>query len=364
MAFDRAARAGVRLARAVASEVRLHLARGLDHIWNTPCAEERPCHHEVGLQIAVETMRDCVIREPESGAGRPEVVMLEEPIDISLANVKGSSIIVSRLDAGLRALAPAVMGMGCVSTRARKLLFALLDAQRRCLLSGSGDEMDHRGSHTLVSARALLTLAERGDDSAIFEHVNAYVGNSALLGTLLRTLAAAAEETPTRAATAQRIWPVMMRHLLGLNVTGHSAFRDQYCGDRTLANLIPNAAPEGWYLYGEIETKPIVWWEPLAWRAEVEAWLEEAAGKAECADQLVSFVGALSMEQQVSTGLPWIARLVLVDPRRVAGHTFLLTDWLIERRTAAGGAGLLSIWQEIVDALVVEGVTKLAGYSE
>ena len=47
--FDRAAHAGINLARAVASEVRLHLARGLDHLWTTPCAKGRICHHEAGL---------------------------------------------------------------------------------------------------------------------------------------------------------------------------------------------------------------------------------------------------------------------------------------------------------------------------
>ena len=362
-AFGRAARGGVRLARAVANEVRLHLARGLDHIWDTPCVEGGLCQHEVGLQIATETMRDCVL-VPESAAVRPEVVTLEEPFDTALADLKGASIIASRLDAAIRALAPAAMGNGCVSTRARRLLVALLDAQRRSLLSGEGDEMDDRGSHTLVGARALLTLAELGDDGAIFDHINAYMDNSALLGTLLRAFAAAAEETPTRAATARCIWPRVMSHVLKRNVTSDSAFPDDYCRDRALASLIPNASPEGWYLYDEVEEKAITWWEPLAWRSEVEAWLAVAAGRARCVDQLVSFVGVLPMEQEVRTALPWVARLVLADPGRVARGTFLLADWLIERRAAASDGGLLSTWQEIVDALVVEGVTRLAAYSE
>ena len=42
--FDRTARACIRLARAVPNEVRLHLARGLDHVWDAPCAEAGSCH--------------------------------------------------------------------------------------------------------------------------------------------------------------------------------------------------------------------------------------------------------------------------------------------------------------------------------
>jgi len=62
--------------------------------------------------------------------------------------------------------------------------------------------------------------------------------------------------------------------------------------------------------------------------------------------------------------LPWIAKLALPAPDRVANRTFLLASWLIEIRSAALDADLLADWQRIVDALVVAGVTRLAPYSE
>ena len=40
--FRRASTAGHKIAQAVASEVRLHLARGLDHLWATPCVQDGP----------------------------------------------------------------------------------------------------------------------------------------------------------------------------------------------------------------------------------------------------------------------------------------------------------------------------------
>ena len=198
----------------------------------------------------------------------------------------------------------------------------------------------------------------------MYEHIDAYADSSALLGTLLRALSAAAEETPTRAETARRIWTGLMRHVLESGVNERAVFRGHYHGVRTLAALIPNAAPENRYLYREIRAKPISWWQPLAWPSEIEAWLEFAAGKAECIDQLLAFLRVLAVEDQVRTGLPWLAGLALADTARVARGTYLLPQWLIDTRSAAVDASLQTLWQEVVDALVVEGVGRLAPYSE
>ena len=303
-AFERVARAGVNLAQAGASEVRLHLARGLDHVWQTPCAENGHCHHQVGWLIATETMRYCVLGDWEPDTGRRNILALEEPTTEAFANIDDGSILAVRLDAAIRALAPAATTNICVSTQSHDLLLAVLNAQRQSLLSHEHDKMDNRGSHTLVSARALLTLAEQ-DDAAVYEHINAYADNSALLDKLLRALSAAAEETPGRAATARRIWPNIVRHVLEMNDSNHTPFQDSHYGDMALAALMPNAASDTSYLYREVQDNPIAWWDPLMLRSEVEAWLPIAAGRAICVDQLISFISVLTPEDQVSPGLSW-----------------------------------------------------------
>ncbi|MCY4383622.1 MAG: hypothetical protein OXE44_10780, partial [Nitrospinae bacterium] len=171
--FERAVRAGVNLARAVAYEVRLHLARGLDHVWKTPCVEEGLCHHDLGWRIAVETMRSCVLGARDLETGRRRILTLKEPVTESLARTADDSVRVSQLDAAIRALAPAAMANICVSSKARELLLTLLAAQRRSLLNSEHHDLDSRGSHTLVSARALLTLARDANDAAIYEHIDA-----------------------------------------------------------------------------------------------------------------------------------------------------------------------------------------------
>ena len=361
-AFKRASAAGLKIARAVANEARLHLARGLDHLWVAPCVQDKPCHHQAGMQVAIETMRDCAIGDWNPDTGVHSTIVLDEPLAESLANTADHSILPSRLDASIRALAAAATANICVSTSARDLLEALLAAQRRSLLNYKNNNADGRGTHSLVSARALLTLARHGDDTAIYDLIDAYADNLALLSNLLYALSAAAEETPDRATVARRVWPSIVRHVLDLHSRGHVKFREDFHAEMALAGLIPNPAYEAQYLYREIQEKPIVWWEPLPLEAEVDAWLAPAAGKARCVDQLIGFLRVLTVEDQARVGIPWVSTLVLGNPGPIAKGSFMLADWLIETRSAA--AGLSARWQQIVDALVVEGVSRLAPYSE
>ena len=252
----------------------------------------------------------------------------------------------------------------CVSRSAQDLLMVLLDAQKRALSSHKQDGLDQRGTHALVTARALLTLAREGDDTALYEQIDSYANHPTHLGHLLRGLSAAAEERPDRAATARRIWPDVIRHVLDLNDNGHAPFGGRSFGDLTLAALIPNPTYSTQYLYPELQGEPILWWDPLALRQEVEAWLVPANGKPTCVDQLVIFLRVLSPDDQARVGLPWMAELVLEKPRNIANRTYLLANWLVETRASAATVGLTDIWQQIIDALVVEGDSHLAPYSE
>jgi cytochrome c1 len=361
-ALERAVSSGINLAHAIANEVRLHLARGLDHVWDVPCTDGT-CHHEVALRLVVETMRDCVLGEWDSESGQRRLLKLEDPVGDSLAGIGDSAILFSRLDAAIRALAPATMANICVSARARDLLMVLLRAQRRALLAYEHD-MDSRGSHALVSARALLTIGAEGDNVPIYEHIDAYADNSTLLGAVLRALSAAAEEESSRAATARRIWPDVIKHVLGFGESGHTPFLGRHYDDMSLAALMPNAAFEVAYLYQEVKDTPIGWWDPVAWQAEIDAWLPIAAGNATCVDQFISFLGGLAPSEQVRIGLRRIATLVLADPAQVARRSFLLSTWLIEIRSAGVDLGVSAEWQRVVDALVVAGASRLAPYSE
>ena len=314
--LERAVAASMKLAQSGTNEVPLHLARGLDYLWKAPCAEDGCCHHEVGWRIVTETMRHCVFSgwDPATKRRTRTVLTLQEPYAESLDRVDDSAILAFRLDAAIRALAPAAVADVCVSARACDLLLTLFDAQRRSLLIEDHHDADPRGSHNLLTARALLTLTQECNDAPIFEHINAYADNSTLLWHLLSALSAAAEETPERAAAARRIWPSVVRHVLELNQSGHTAFRGRTSGDMALAALIPNATSEGSYLYPEVEDSRIAWWHPIEMQPEVEAWIATAAGRPYCVDHLIHFLRVLTPEEQVRTGLSWVSKLVSADP--------------------------------------------------
>ena len=363
-ALGRIAGAGLNAAQAVSNEARLHLARGMDHLWATPCVQDCTCHHELGLETVTEMMRDCALGDWNPDTQRRDVIRLDDPTPRSIANIGDESILTSRLDASIRALAPATMSDICISTAAGELLTTLLTAQSRSLLWRQEHRVDYRGNHFLVRARALLALAQAGDDTAIYESVSAYAANPGLLYGLLSALSAAAEESEENAAVARRIWPGLFRHVLDSYQAEDSTIGNTIYRDLALASLIPNSEPESGFLYRELKGEPLIWWDPSELHSEIDQWVQAAAGNAVCVDQLISFLRALTTEDQARVGLPWIATLVLGSPGEIAKSSSMVVTWFIETRLAAISAGLEDLWQQIVDVLVVEGVGRLARYSD
>jgi len=361
-AYARVVAAVTGLAHANVLQTRLFLARGLDHTWASPCTHDATCPHHAALRAAVDMMRDCVLGPWNMERQERPIEVLDDPVVETLPVLPDAKIYVSRLDAAIRALGPAAAAGICVSDGARALLDVLLDAHRRALLAHERGT-DYRGTHSLAAARALLAL---NDDDAILSHIDAYVDNSALLDQALRALAAAAEEDEQRAETAHRVWPHLVARVIDAHEAGLTPFKSESPGrDYTLAALLPTPAGEATYLHSEFSGKPIVWWDPTTWQATVDRWLDFAAGKPTCVDNLVRFVASsLPAAEQARIGVPWVARAVLADPGAVAGRCYTLTSWLVEIRTADDGAALSSDWQRTVDALVVAGDTRLAPYSE
>jgi hypothetical protein len=307
-------------------------------------------------------MRDCALGPWDQTSQRRSTLRLSDPVPEALAQVKSDNVYVSRLDAAIRACGVAASGSSCVQTQARELLLAMLDLQRRGLLHEPG--YDDRGTHTLIAARALLTLAAAGDDGPLHEHVAAYADNETLLGMLLRAVTAAAEESPTAADTARRIWPSLITQVLDLHAAGHNPFSDDYFGQAALAALIPTRTSDIEFLYREVEQSPIEWRDARAWQSEIEAWLRIAVAKSQCVDSLIALIETLPITDQVAIALPWVRMLVLPNPGAVVRRSYSLSRWLSGIRPTAVDLGVLDDWQELVDALVVAGDIALAPYSE
>ena len=359
----RIADAAFRLARAVPEETRVHLARGMDAIWDSPCIEDGRCHHELALDVAVESMRDCVLGPWDTDTQQRRIELIEDPVAESLDAIPDDDVFVPRLDAGLRALGVAATRPSCVRDRAGELLTHVLDAQRRGLLAYDKN-FDDRGTHTLEAARALLNLAAAGDDAPLHDALAAYADNSARLAGLLRAINAAAEETPSRAEAARRLWPAVITQVLALNAEGHSPFRERHYRGRALSSLMPTPSHDIEYLYRELTADPIFWPDPLSWDEAISAWMSLAMGDPDCVDAHIALVRPLDIGDQVAFGLPRIAALVLADVDHVSRRTYLLSSWLTDIRDAAIAGGAQAEWQRLVDALVVAGDRSLAPYSD
>ena len=288
---------------------------------------------------------------------------LEDPVAGSLSDTDGEELLVGRLDPAIRALGVAATSETCQAGEAGELLDRLLDAHRRSLMAHDRD-LDHRGSHALIAARALLTLAGSRDDAALLLHLQTIGPHPNLLGTFLRALAGAAEETPERAATAGRLWPQIIGTVLDLRAHGQDPFADYRYGDLALAALMPSPVQEIEFLYRELSAPPLRWARPLEWSETIERWLQFAAGEPGCVDSLIATLLALAPTEQAQAGLSWVTALALGHGENVATQSYALQTWLIEIRPAVEQAGTLDDWQQLVDELVVAGAGQLAGYSE
>ena len=361
--LSRVADACKRLAQAVADETRLHLARGLDVIWSAPCSAEAPCHHSLALEIATESMRDCVLGAWDVAGQRRHVGRVPDPIATELDRVPDDDLLFPKLDAAIRACGRAAARPSCVREEAAALLPRLLHAQRRGLLA-QDDLYDHRGTHALIAARALLDVAGAGDDAPLHETIEAYADESTHLTGMLRALNAAAEERQETANAARRVWPEVISQVLELNAQGHQPLHDRRYGTGALRELMPTPIQEVEYLFWEVGANPIIWPDPRAWASEIDAWIPLAVGEPDCVDSLIGLVRALPEHEQASFGLPRVAMLVLDHADAIARGSYLISRWLTDIRSAAADAGSQTTWQNVVDGLVVAGNRTLAPYSE
>ena len=371
-AYEHLVHCGLSLARSLPNEVRMQLARGLDHLWEEPCAADSRCHHVDGWRIATETVRDSLLGAWSPDTGARQLVVLGDPLDRSLANADGRSLRIFRLDAAIRACAPAAIADVCISEQARALLRTLFTAQRRALLSHPRDntvngdsvtvyeDLDDRRTHTLVTARALLTLDPDERDSLLGEYIDDYARSPRLLSKFLRAIAAAGEETAGRAAVARGLWPHVINRVLELRSSGHDLSSDWRYGSSALDALIPTSATDTEYLYREVSDEPIAWWRPSDLRGDIDRILATGDASPMCPGILVAFLGSLSSEGQARLGLPWVEPLVRSDPGNVRSYSPELRSWLPEIQSAAVAVGMQSEWQAIVDDLVVAGDAHLA----
>lgn len=357
--------AGMAIACKAPLETRLYLARGCDIVWATPCHDD-PCIHETVLGWLVETARGAEIGEWDMHAQRRSHVYIDGDIPTRLQELDATSIDLSMLDASIRGLGAAAATRHCCTSKAAQLLALFLDVQRRTVVTHTdkGWSADHRGTHAMVAARALLDdFSTSQDVQPVLKHLDVLSSEASLLSGFLHGLAAVGAENHGRAQAARDLWPAVLDHSLTYANHDPSPYRDNHWGAWAAAALLPE--PLSWTpgLYNELAGPPIEWVKAEDLLGFIDQWVSLGRGETKCVDALIRILRKLPLAEQVTRGLTWITELCTRDGEVVVNQTWFSNDWLKEIRSTAEELNGLEEWQKLVDAMVVAGNEGLAPYS-
>lgn len=362
---DDVAVAGLVMAGKASLETRLHLARGCDVVWTAPCHGD-PCIHRTALNWLVETARNAEIGPWDQHRQRRPNVQIVGDVAGRLQQLAGDSIDIAVLDPAIRGLGAAASSDHCCTNDAATMLASLLDVERRAMVAQKekGWTADHRGTHTLVAARALLEgFAKNGDVRPVLEHLDVLGADAGLMSNFLHGLAAAGAENERLAEAARGVWPLLLRHATKYVSDDPSPYQDQHWGDWAAAALLPDPLPWTKGLYNEVIGVPIDWVRAEDLVELIEDWLPVARAEVKCVDGLIGLLRKLPVQAQVTRGLRWVSDLCIQNGRVTVKQSWLSNNWLKEVRSTAEELDHLDEWQMLVDSLVVAGNEELAPYS-
>jgi hypothetical protein len=346
-------------------ETRLFLARGLDVLWMSPCTGG-DCVHKTALAWVDESARGAEIGPWDVEEQRSPRLRIEGDVTGRLKQIDGESVDIAVLDPAIRALGVAATTDHCLSSEAKQVLGDLLAVQRNAMVrqEEKGWDADHRGTHTLVAARALLqSYAADGDPGPILEHLDVLRSDAGLLVNILHGLAAAGAENDVLANAARDVWPELLTHALTYAESQPNPYREGTWGSWAAAALLPNPLPWTQGMYNELSGPPIDWLEPTRLTELIDLWLPVGRGEADGLDGLIRLVRKLPIPQQATRGLGWVAQACEVGDQVVVKQSWSSNDWLKEIRAAVEEHGTLPEWQALVDSLVVAGNSSLAPFS-
>ena len=303
--LDHARQAGLAVAGRAPLETRLYLARGCDVVWRSPCGDST-CRHSIALGWMIETLRSAELGTWDNDHQTMSHPRIEGDVVARLAELPGGSVDISVLDAPIRGLGAAAAADHCCRDRASDLLHTVLAVQRRAMLAHTdkGWSADDRGTHTLVSARALLqNFAVTNDPRSVLQHADGLRPHANLLTNLLHGIAAAGAESDSSSTAAQRLWPTLMRHALGYASAKPNPYLDDHWGDWAAAALLPDPVTWTQHIYNEVEGAPRDWVSAGTITGMLDEWIPLGRGHIMCVDALIRIVRTLPMDDQITRGI-------------------------------------------------------------
>ena len=347
------------------NETRMAYARALDFVWQTPCDTAHlygRCHHQIAFALVTESYLDARLGTWDSDGQQRVPVRLDPPRAATLDGVEGGDLRIRQLTAPIRALGAAATSDACCASEAQHALPSLLAAHQRAM-TAHDHGYHHSDSDSLVTARAALSQAARGDDDVLLGYVGGYIENPQALAEALRVIGAAAEERAELGDHARRLWPAIMDLVLDAADADRRVLTEHRWGEYVEAALIPNSTALSPPLTHERAGEPYPWRDLLAWATQVERWLATITRARMSVDQLTIAVRDLDVADQIEQGLRWIEAVVTGSGENCAS-TYTLPEWLRERRADLITEDHVARWQRIVDLLVVAGDTRVSDLAD
>jgi len=348
-------------------EVRRITATALPIVWTNSCIRRgirRRCVHSIALRAVEDGIRDCRLG-PCHSDGYRDIRPIAGRVLRALDATAPEDLVLSRLAAPIVATSEVDASSCCVREAALELVDSLLDAHARgTVLLGNEVYVRDQEDHHYFAARALFSLASRGNLTPLTRCLGIFAGCYAPLGYLLKDLSRLATYDDTFPASLPNVWPIVMRSASDAVESAADSDDDGYHLERVLAHMLPYPIPSLVDLEPSVslDNARVDWIDPSLLKDLVARWIPLARGIPGCVDSAIELIQTASPTWQASVGLRWIDALANGATRQVGGPLWLLPDWL--RSLRSGGhvdsAGQATI-QRIIDRLATHGDRRAVG---
>ncbi|WP_143121312.1 hypothetical protein [Streptosporangium canum] len=277
-------------------QARVYFAEGIRPLWSEPCSE--PCHHvaawravEAGIQHALNLFE-----------GTGHQTMIDR-----LDRLHNAEQFLRELETSVTPVLDAACVQHCVTETARRHRTALLAAYAR---SAESDREEDKAPMAAALLRTALAEPE-----VVLDFVERLATRPSVLDDLLWAFKTVVTYEAEFSGAFASVWPTIME--IVLTFPGEDV--------PIPASLLPNPQPWGMDadIDGTLREARQRWLRLASVKHLIEAWTLTAPTSG--LDELLAFLRAQPVHQQVEIGLPWVARLVRGNVKLPG---YFLSDWL------------------------------------
>lgn len=342
-------------------EVRRNAANGLGGLLQAGCAGGAvPCSTHAAAMDAIEAGARRVVMGPWSSSGRRQIEVIPGDLREALEDAPARDLVPSRLQPVIVAALDALVCAPCLREQVEAMLGPVLDAYARAVVEWSENDYGERHNWRPSLTSALLRADAHDGGSRVLEMARSLQSSARALASFLDDLQVVATYEPHTVDQMMAVWPSLTG--LGLQRLAEvSDGSDRHGREALVKELVPSPNPSTYVGdFNETLDNARGHWFGLATISEMmPEWLQRAAHERWCVDQLVGFLQAQPVRDQVSPGLSWVRALVVQEDGSARTCGFLLVEWLTALRDSnVIDDESIANYRAIVDGLVLSGYDR------